>query len=440
MTGQSAHRDPSYKNHCTFTRLFVFSQETFLLQVNGKMVLIVDDNQENIFSLKSLLTLHHLAVDTAASGEEALKKILQRSYSLIILDVQMPEMDGFEVAEAISGYSKSKDIPIIFLSAVSTHKKFVTKGYTSGGIDYVTKPFDADILMLKVKTFYRLSEQTTQLKAMEKSLRQEIELRKEAENILEKRVEERTRQLLTANQRLQESNRELQHFAFIASHDLQEPLRKIQTFSDLAAGKYFNDAVKVKEYLQKITSSATRLRALVTELLSYSRIATETRFKRTDLNSVLKEVVTALDVDEGDCKINVSSLPEIDAIPAQMSQLFQNLIGNSLKFRSKHRPCVINIFGERVEQLSITSETDKTGAFLRLVVADNGIGFDSHFNEQIFEIFQRLNSKDQYEGTGIGLSIVKKVVETHKGLITAVGEKDSGATFTIVLPMELKTI
>lgn len=124
------------------------------------MILIVDDNQDNIFSLKTLLSLHHFEVDSASSGEEALKKLLKRSYALVILDVQMPDMDGFEVAEAISGYSKLRDIPIIFLSAVNTHKRFITRGYTSGGIDYVTKPFDPDILLLKIKTFYRLSEQT----------------------------------------------------------------------------------------------------------------------------------------------------------------------------------------------------------------------------------------------------------------------------------------
>src|SRR6185369_5898929 len=168
------------------------------------MILIVDDNQENIFSLKSLLTLHKFEVDTASSGEEALKKVLQHSYALIILDVQMPEMDGFEVADAISGSSKLKDIPIIFLSAVNTHKKFITKGYQSGAIDYVTKPFDPDILLLKVKTFYRLSEQTRQLMEMEKNLREEKELRKRAENVLEEKVKERTLELVKSNQRLEE--------------------------------------------------------------------------------------------------------------------------------------------------------------------------------------------------------------------------------------------
>ena len=148
------------------------------------MILIVDDKSENIFALKSLLTLHNFTVDTANSGEEALRKVLKNSYSLIILDVQMPDMDGFEVAEAISGYSKASDIPIIFLSAINKEKKFITKGYTSGGTDYVTKPVDPDILLLKVKTFYKISEQKRELNHIQESLKKEIEFRKQAQEEL----------------------------------------------------------------------------------------------------------------------------------------------------------------------------------------------------------------------------------------------------------------
>jgi signal transduction histidine kinase len=154
------------------------------------MILIVDDKPENIFSLKTILELHSFPTDTALSGEEALKKILRQSYALIILDVQMPGMDGFEVAEAISGYSKARDIPIIFLSAASTDKKFITKGYTSGGTDYITKPIDPDILLLKVKTFYRLYEQNRELNRIQASLRLEIEFRKRVEGELQERAGE----------------------------------------------------------------------------------------------------------------------------------------------------------------------------------------------------------------------------------------------------------
>ncbi|HXB92387.1 MAG TPA: response regulator [Puia sp.] len=154
------------------------------------MILIVDDKPENIFSLKTILELHSFPTDTALSGEEALKKILRQSYALIILDVQMPGMDGFEVAEAISGYSKARDIPIIFLSAASTDKKFITKGYTSGGMDYITKPIDPDILLLKVKTFYKLYEQNAELNRIQASLRSEIEFRKKVEGELQERASE----------------------------------------------------------------------------------------------------------------------------------------------------------------------------------------------------------------------------------------------------------
>jgi signal transduction histidine kinase len=154
------------------------------------MILIVDDKPENVFSLKTILELHSFPTDTALSGEEALKKILRQSYALIILDVQMPGMDGFEVAEAIGGYSKARDIPIIFLSAANTDKKFITKGYTSGGSDYITKPIDPDILLLKVKTFYRLYEQNSELNRIHESLRSEIEFRKKVQDELQERAGE----------------------------------------------------------------------------------------------------------------------------------------------------------------------------------------------------------------------------------------------------------
>ncbi|MBT1704778.1 hybrid sensor histidine kinase/response regulator [Chryseosolibacter indicus] len=402
------------------------------------MVLIVDDNQENIFSLKTLLTLHQFEVDTASSGEEALKKILQNSYSLIILDVQMPEMDGFEVAEAISGYSRSKDIPIIFLSAVNTHKKFITKGYESGGIDYVTKPFDPDILLLKVKTFYRLSEQRRELTAMEKNLRQEIELRKKAEEVLEQKVEERTEELKRSNQRLEESNKELQQFAFIASHDLQEPLRKIQTFSNLALDRHINERDKVKSYLQKITGSAGRLRSLITDLLEYSKIYVEDRFEPTDLEKLVEDVLSDLELSIKDksCSIEIARLPVIEAIPSQIRQVFQNLLSNALKFSKIDEPCEISITGEIIESRLLDSPPSTKGKFCRIKVKDNGIGFNSEFSERIFEIFQRLNPKSVYEGTGIGLAIVKKVIERHDGLITVSSKENEGTVFTIVLPIK----
>lgn len=154
------------------------------------MILIVDDKQENIYSLKKLLESKGFGVDTALSGEEGLKKVLNTDYALIILDVQMPVMDGFEVAETLSGFNKTKDIPIIFLSAVNTNNQFINKGYESGGIDYVVKPFDPEILLLKVNNFVRLYKQTKELQNTQLALRAEIDIRKKVQTELKERVEE----------------------------------------------------------------------------------------------------------------------------------------------------------------------------------------------------------------------------------------------------------
>src|SRR6476620_12543600 len=150
------------------------------------MILIVDDKPENLYSLKQILEVNSFKTDTAQSGEEALKKVLKNNYALILLDVQMPGMDGCEVAESITSLNKTKDIPIIFLSAVNTHKKFITKGFESGAVDYITKPVDPDILILKVRNFYRLYEKTQALKVAEREI-------KALNESLERRVPERTR-------------------------------------------------------------------------------------------------------------------------------------------------------------------------------------------------------------------------------------------------------
>lgn len=153
------------------------------------MILIVDDNQSNLYSLKKLLESKNFQVDTADSGEKALGKALKNDYALIILDVQMPDMDGFEVAETLAGYSKTKEVPIIFLSAVNTEKKFITKGYASGGKDYVTKPVDPEILLLKVKTFYNLQEQNIAMKKTQQSLELEVKGRRESQVTMKSQID-----------------------------------------------------------------------------------------------------------------------------------------------------------------------------------------------------------------------------------------------------------
>lgn len=409
------------------------------------MILIVDDKYENLFSLKTLLQLYAYETDTAASGEEALKKILKNEYSVIILDVQMPGMDGYEVAEAISGLNKTRDIPIIFLSAVNIDKRFIAKGYDSGGVDYITKPFDNDLLLMKVKTFHRLYTQRQELKQVEDALRREIEIRKKSQqeveqinSLLEFKVEERTRDLLQLNKDLENRNAELAQYAYLASHDLQEPLRKIITFIKIIEEKYLKNIPEAKTEMSKVITSSERMRNLINALLSYSKLSAVSLFTPVNVNEVVKDALADLEltIKEKQAVIDVTHLPEIEAIPGQLRQMFQNLLSNALKFSKTGVRPKINICHEAVNELSLKAAPDKNGKFIRIHITDNGIGLDESYIDKIFVIFQRLHGKAQYEGTGIGLAIVKKIVEKHNGIIGVKSREGEGSTFTIVLPVK----
>lgn len=387
------------------------------------MILIVDDKQENLFSLKALLRLNLYEVDTAMSGEEALKKILKNEYELIILDVQMPGMDGYEVAENITGYSKSKDIPILFLSAVNIDKRFVTKGYNSGGVDYVIKPFDPELLLLKIKTFSRLYKQTKELN--------DIKLN------LEHKVEERTAALKEANKELETSNAELQQYAFIASHDLQEPLRKIITFSQIVKERFVNSG-EGNQYINRIISSSERMRTLINDLLSYSKLSAVPAFIVTPLNIIIQETKTDLEllIKETKASVIADNLPSIEIVPDQMRQVFQNIINNALKFSKQNVLPVIKISSDFTKEKSAESKSFEKAEYCRIYISDNGIGFNEQYLDKIFTMFQRLHGRTEYEGTGIGLSIVKKIVEKHNGLVTAKSKEGEGTTFIIILPVK----
>jgi signal transduction histidine kinase len=503
------------------------------------MILIVDDKAENIFSLKSILELNAFDTDSAASGEEALRKVLKRDYALIILDVQMPGMDGFEVAEAISSLNKTKDIPIIFLSAVSTHKRFVTKGFESGAVDYITKPVDPDILILKVRNFYRLYEKTRDLREAEQALtatvnelhitleslpqiaftsneRGEVEFvnqhwygysRSKAEfpetfpgdepikdqwqktirssmplesevyikgllddvyqyhllratpvevngriikwvgtfiniheqkllnDILEQRVAERTEELMEINKKLELTNHDLQQFASVASHDLKEPLRKIQVFGSMLRDKTHLEE-PMSTYLDKILSSSERMSKLISDLLSFTRLSAADIFEMADINGIIDDILSDLElvIAEKKAIIKVHPIPRMEVIPGLLRQLFLNIIGNALKFSKPGVPPLIVITAELTDKMEGMENTEM-GEYCRITIADNGIGFDEKYTEKIFTLFQRLNSREQYEGTGIGLSIAKKIVDKHNGIITAVSEPGNGARFIIILPV-----
>lgn len=402
------------------------------------MVLIVDDIRANIIALKKTLELHDIDVDTAESGEEALKKILKTNYCLIIMDVQMPGLDGFEVVKILSGNKRTKDIPVIFLSALNIEKKYIFKGYETGAVEYITKPVDSDLLILKVKTFIKIYEQQNELKGMKDLLSKEIKIRKEAQDNLEIKIAERTRELVLKNEELELRNHELQQFSWVVSHDLNEPIRKIQIFIKIIKELYLTADEKAIDYVDRTIKSAERMQTLITDLLAYSRLSSQVKPETTDLNVVLQEVLSDFDymIERKNATIKTSELPTIDSIPSQLRQVFQNLIGNALKFSGNTDKPVIEITSEIIAEKSFESPVSADGKFCRIVVKDNGIGFDEIYLDRIFIIFQSLNDRQKYEGTGIGLAIAKKIIEKHNGLITAKSKEGEGASFIIILPLK----
>lgn len=259
-------------------------------------------------------------------------------------------------------------------------------------------------------------------------------------NILEDYGDEKEKVEIT-NNNLISVNKELESFAYISSHDLQEPLRKIQTFSSrILNEEHHNLSDKGKQYFERMQHSALRMQALIIDLLAYSRTKTrERQFEITDLNKIMEEVTAGFqeELEEKHGTIEVPEQCEASIIPFQFRQLLQNLVGNALKFTQPGQPPHIIIMSEIIKNDNLTNKNFLNGKdYCHITVSDNGIGFDPQYKERIFEIFQRLSTKVAYEGTGMGLAIVKKIVENHNGIITATGEVDKGASFDIYLPFK----
>jgi light-regulated signal transduction histidine kinase (bacteriophytochrome) len=246
------------------------------------------------------------------------------------------------------------------------------------------------------------------------------------EDVTEQRLAER--RLARQRRELERSNAALIEFAFVASHDLQEPLRKILSFGErlgTAAGPALEGDARL--YLERMLSSAARMRTLIQDLLAYSQVATGTRsFAPTDLSIVAREVIADLEpaIAESAGRIAVGQLPVIDADVFQMRQLLQNLLGNALKFRRKDTPPLVRLTATSAGSESCT-----------ITVADNGIGFNEEYSDKIFRMFERLHSRARYAGSGIGLAICRKIVERHGGTIAATSSAGEGSTFTVTLPV-----
>ncbi len=407
-------------------------------------ILVVDDREDNLFSIETILEKDGYTLVKANSGRAALKILLQQQdFTLILMDVQMPGMDGLETATLISEREKLKHIPIIFITAFNYEEENIFQGYQMGGVDYIYKPINPELLRVKVSVFVELYRRNHELLVQEKNLllvNEKLEKEIEERKITEEKIRLLNLQLIDNNATLQSANQELDRFAYVASHDLQEPLRKLQIFTEKLTtqmSSQLDDEVKI--YVQKIGKASKRMQQLVHDLLTLSRETNnKTDFEETNLNELLDDVLSDLEMDiqKKNAKVTAQSLPVIFAIPGQIRQLFQNLISNSLKFSRPDCIPEIQIYCQTIKGAEIP-DIDKNlfeNTFYRIYIKDNGIGFDTKYIDDIFVIFKRLHSYHEFEGTGIGLSICKRIVEKHKGFITAQSKINEGSAFIITLP------
>jgi two-component system sensor histidine kinase/response regulator len=367
------------------------------------MILIVDDTPENLISLKKVLEKHNFEVDTASSGEEALKKVLKNEYVLIILDVQMPGMDGFEVAEAITGYSKAKETAIIFLSAVNTEVKFITKGYSSGGLDYITKPVDMGILLLKVQTFYRIYEQSRKLIEIQKALLDEIEFRKQAEY----RKDE---------------------FISIASHELKTPLTSVKGYIQLLERSIDKgDVQTVKKHLHKAQVQLEKLNDLIADLLDISKIESgKLKFNKQffvldNLMQNIMEVMHQSNPEFTITKIGSVTTP-VFGDEMRIEQVVINFLTNAIKYAP----------GTSEVKIYVKLEQDQVYVGVR----DFGIGIAPDQQKSVFEKFYRVEETAlHFQGLGIGLYIAAEIIRRHGGQVGVASTLGEGSEFYFTIPL-----
>lgn len=407
-------------------------------------ILLVDDRDDNLLSIETILAPAGYTFVKARSGREALKVLLNEfDFALILMDVKMPNLNGFETASLIYQREKLRHIPIIFITANSYGDEQIFKGYMTGAVDYIYKPINPELLRAKVGVFidlykknHKLMAQEQKLVAINKSLELEVHERK----VSEEKVKELNHKLLENIERLESANRDLDRFAFMASHDLQEPLRKMLMFSDRLGHKY-KDVLdeEGKLFITRIQHAGERMQALIKDILLFSKTSIEKpTFVESDLSEILKEVLAEMEsiIIEKKANIEAEKLPQLCVNPVLMRPLFHNLISNAIKYCKKDTVPLVKIYSEMSVGQNGNGSNEQKNKYCRIYVEDNGIGFDQKYSEQIFGMFKRLHLHSEFEGTGIGLALCKKIVEEHNGFITARSKINEGSVFIISLPVQ----
>ncbi|MGP1373621.1 MAG: response regulator [Almyronema sp.] len=355
-------------------------------------ILIVDDTPNNLRLLSQMLSQHGYEVRKALSGHMALTSAKAEPPDLILLDIRMPQMDGYQVCRSLKANPQTAEIPVIFISALDDVLDKV-KAFEVGGVDYVTKPFQAAEVLARVE--HQLNLQKLQ------------------------------KQLIEQNQQLEQSNRELEQFAYTISHDLQQPLQTITGFAKLIKLQYLSQLdPQIYQYLIRMEEAGERMQAFIQDLLTYSQAGNRTFvLQPVSCHRVLTQVLENLDCSIKNKAIEITNdaMPWVLGNEIQLVRLFQNLLSNAIKFTPPTAIACIHI-----------SVQLKDGLYL-FGIRDNGIGIAPQHLERIFEVFQRLHDTQDYAGSGIGLATCKKIVKLHSGQIWAESVAGQGTTFYFTL-------
>ena len=409
-------------------------------------ILLVDDREDKRLAIETVLADLGQNIVKASSGRDALRCLLHQDFAVILLDVNMPGMDGFETALLIRQRRNSERVPIIFVTGISDTETHVSRGYSLGAVDYILTPVVPEILRAKVTVFVELFKATEQIKRQAEGLRR-------AHDELEARVKQRTAELAIVNESLQaeiaerqhveekirklnidleqrvsdrtaklvEANEELETFTYSIAHDLRAPLRQIHGYAHILEEEYISNMLpEARQYFNRIGEKAQNMEQMVDGLLNLSGIAKQDFDRqRVDLSTLVHDVIAAIkpEIKDRPIKWQIGNLPTISCNIGLMKQAFTNLISNAVKYTRPRNPAIIEIGQTKIDEEIV------------IYIHDNGVGFNMEYTTKLFGVFQRLHRAEDFEGTGIGLALVSRIISKHGGRIWAKGEVDRGATF-----------
>jgi signal transduction histidine kinase len=364
-------------------------------------VLVVDDVEANLVAVEALLDDMDCELVRAHGGNEALRQMLKREFAVMLLDVQMPGMDGFEVAQHARSHPSTREVPIIFLTATHEGEQGMLRGYGTGAVDFLWKPLNPDVLRAKVRVFLELY-------LSRRRLADEVAAHKQTLSALEL------------------ANEALRHFTNAASHDLKAPLRTLRGFL-AALSDDLGDRIdeQARDYLRRSQRASERMDSLLDSLLNYARLQRPIALGDVDCETLCAQVRSDLGerIERCGARVNLGSLPKVRGDADRLYQLFLNLVGNAVKFRRADAAPEVDVSAQR-----------QNGEWL-FCIADNGIGIDAKHRGVVFDAFRRLHKESSYEGSGLGLAICKQIVEQHGGRIWVESRLDHGSCFCFSLPL-----